>query len=43
MSEYARIARGLGDMNPRFRQENVLTLDLDLPERTTYDFEGLLP
>eukprot|EP00898_Chlorokybus_atmophyticus_P006255 jgi/Chlat1/6630/Chrsp482S00879 len=38
MSEYARIASAGG--NPRFRADNVLALDLDMPERTTYDYDA---
>jgi kinesin family member 3B len=33
-SEYARVAKSLGD-NPRFKADNIITLDLDMPERTT--------
>ena len=40
-SEYSRIAKGLGDLNPRFKFENILELDLDMPERTTEDYEGV--
>ena len=40
VSEYARLASAAGDLNPRFKGENILSLELDLPERTTYDFEG---
>ena len=36
-SEYSRIAKGLGDLNPRYKFENILDLDLDMPERTTED------
>lgn len=36
-SEYSRIAKGLGDMNPRYKFENILDLDLDMPEWTTED------
>ena len=39
-SEYSRIAKGLGDVNPRFKIENILDLDLDMPERTTEDYQG---
>ena len=39
-SEYARIADQVDVGNPRFRGENVLTLDLDMPERTTVDYSG---
>ena len=39
-SEYSRIAKGLGDVNPRFKFENILELDLDMPERTTEDYQG---
>lgn len=38
-SEYSRIAKGLGDMNPRYKFENILPLDLDMPERTTEDYQ----
>jgi kinesin family member 3B len=37
-SEYSRIAKGLGDLNPRYKFENILQLDLDMPERTTEDY-----
>lgn len=40
MSEYAKLATAAGDLNPRFKGENILNLELDLPERTTYDFDG---
>ena len=39
-SEYSRIAKGLGDINPRYKFENILVLDLDMPERTTEDATG---
>jgi len=39
-SEYSRIAKGLGDINPRYKFENILELDLDMPERTTEDATG---
>jgi len=39
-SEFARMALSLGDNNPRFRYDNIMQLDLDLPERTTEDFYG---
>ncbi|KAK6634282.1 hypothetical protein RUM44_004893 [Polyplax serrata] len=38
-SEYARVAYQLSS-TPRYRSENVLDLDLDMPERTTMDYEG---
>ena len=41
-SEYARIAKGLGDTNTRFRHDNILSLDLELPERTTEDYNGFI-
>jgi len=34
------MAISFGDGNPRFRVDNILQLDLDLPERTTEDFDG---
>jgi hypothetical protein len=42
-SEYARIAWGLGDGNTRFRHTDIITLDLDLPERTTEEYDGNIP
>lgn len=39
-SDYAKAADAMGDFNPRYRSENILNLDLDMPERTTYDYEG---
>lgn len=35
-----QVANAMGDMNPRFKSENILNLELDMPERTTYDYEG---
>jgi hypothetical protein len=26
----------LGDLNPRYKTENILNLELDMPERTTW-------
>jgi hypothetical protein len=40
-SEYSRIAKGLGDLNPRYKFDNILQLDLDMPERTTEDYQGV--
>ena len=40
-SEYARIASGLGDINPRYKFENILDLDLEMPERTTEEITGM--
>ena len=40
-SEYSRIAKGLGDLNPRYKFDNIMQLDLDMPERTTEDYEGM--
>ena len=39
-SEYSRIAKGLGDLNPRYKLDNIIQLELDMPERTTEDYEG---
>lgn len=38
-TEYAR-QRRQHDTSPRYRQENIVNLDLDLPERTTQEYEG---
>lgn len=37
ISEYARLAKSVGD-NPRFKTDNIITLSLDMPERTTRDY-----
>ena len=39
-TEYAKIANAMGTMNPRFKSDNVLNLELDMPDRTTFDYEG---
>lgn len=36
MSSFAKAQAAQGDQNPRFKSENILTLELDMPERTTY-------
>ena len=41
LCEFARMAISLGDDNPRFRPDNVLKLDLDLPERNTEQLQTL--
>lgn len=38
-SDFTKTANAIGDLNPRFRSENILCLDLDLPERTTFDYD----
>lgn len=38
MSSFAKSQAMVGDQNPRFKSENILTLELDMPERTTYVF-----
>jgi len=40
MCEFSRMTVIFGDANPRFRPDNILHLELDLPERTTEDFDG---
>eukprot|EP00826_Nyctotherus_ovalis_P022458 TRINITY_DN1740_c0_g1_i7.p1 TRINITY_DN1740_c0_g1~~TRINITY_DN1740_c0_g1_i7.p1 ORF type:complete len:668 (-),score=247.83 TRINITY_DN1740_c0_g1_i7:287-2290(-) len=37
VSEYSRMV-GTPSQNPRFKYENILPLDLDMPERTTEDY-----
>jgi len=39
VSQYARMAASAG-FNPRYRGENVLLVDLDMPVRTTKDYLG---
>mmetsp|Transcript_40600 Transcript_40600/g.128037 ORF Transcript_40600/g.128037 Transcript_40600/m.128037 type:complete len:750 (-) Transcript_40600:234-2483(-) len=38
-SAVARAANRLGSENPRFKGENIIQLELDMPERTTRDYE----
>jgi hypothetical protein len=40
MSSYARAHSEAGSENPRFKVNNILTLDLEMPNRTTMDYEG---
>ena len=39
VSAAAKAAARMGVDNPRFKSENVLTLELDMPDRTTRDYE----
>jgi hypothetical protein len=39
-SKYAMMASSMGDDNPRYRGDNVLNLDLDVPASTTADYEA---
>nr|AUN27682.1 kinesin-like protein KIF3B [Phascolosoma esculenta] len=39
VSEYARMAAAMGG-NPRYKSENILQVELDMPNRTTRDYEG---
>jgi hypothetical protein len=38
VSALARAAVAAGDMNPRFRSENILAMELDMPDRVTFDY-----
>ncbi|CAE7400049.1 KRP95 [Symbiodinium natans] len=38
-TEFARLNRTMGDSNPRYMFDNIVFTDLDLPERTTEDYE----
>ena len=38
-AEYAR-HRKRYDANPRFKQENIVSFELDMPERTTQDYSN---
>lgn len=38
-TEYAR-QRKQFDSNPRFRYDNIINLEMEMPEKTTQDFEG---
>lgn len=37
-SVYARMESAMGNDNPRFKHENIINLELELPERTTHDY-----
>ena len=37
-SGYAKMVTAMGDLNPRYKSENILQIELDMPERTTSDF-----
>ena len=39
-SGYARMVSAMGDLNPRFKSENILQIELDMPERTTSDYNS---
>lgn len=39
ISEYARKAALMGG-NPRYKMENIIQIELDMPNRTTRDYEG---
>ncbi|GMH45965.1 hypothetical protein BSKO_13929 [Bryopsis sp. KO-2023] len=41
ISAFAKMVMAIGEMNPRFKSDNILNLELDMPERTTYDYEGM--
>ena len=38
-SQYAKMAAAVG-FNPRYRGDNILLVELDLPTRTTQDYIG---
>ena len=40
LCEFTRLGITCGEDNPRYRPDNILALDLDLPQRTTEDFDG---
>ncbi|XP_072182221.1 kinesin-II 95 kDa subunit-like [Diadema setosum] len=39
IADYAKMAAQMGG-NPRYKAENILSVDLDMPNRTTRDYEG---
>lgn len=41
-TDFTKVANAMGDLNPRFRSENILSLELDMPERTTFDYNAVL-
>lgn len=42
-SEFSRMKVAMGDTSPRFQIDNILDLELDLPDRTTQDLSDLFP
>jgi kinesin family protein 3/17 len=38
-AEFTRLNHAMGDPNPRYMYDSIVITDLDLPERTTEDFE----
>lgn len=36
-TEHARVTKAMGNHDPRYIHENILQMDLDMPERTTED------
>eukprot|EP00818_Percolomonas_sp_WS_P005293 CAMPEP_0117439294 /NCGR_PEP_ID=MMETSP0759-20121206/2492_1 /TAXON_ID=63605 /ORGANISM="Percolomonas cosmopolitus, Strain WS" /LENGTH=690 /DNA_ID=CAMNT_0005231007 /DNA_START=2534 /DNA_END=4606 /DNA_ORIENTATION=- len=38
VSEYAKRASRMGDQSTRYKYENIINLELEMPERTTQDF-----
>ena len=42
MCKAARMAISLGDLNPRYKYDNIFNLELELPEATTEEFDGSL-
>ncbi|KAJ3257654.1 Kinesin-like protein kif3b, partial [Boothiomyces macroporosus] len=38
--QYVKLVLGMGDTNPRYRGDNIATLQLELPERTTLQNEA---
>ena len=41
-TDFTKSVNAAGDLNPRFRSENILSLELDMPERTTFDYDDLV-
>merc|ERR1719399_2541785 len=38
-AEFTRLNHAMGDPNPRYMYDSIVMTDLDLPERTTEDYE----
>ena len=38
LTEYTRVRRALGDNDARFSEYNTISLELDMPDRTTIDY-----
>lgn len=41
-TQFAKAQRESGNANPRFHTENIMHMELDMPDRNTADFDGAI-